>query len=144
MSPTLRIPLNALGLVTIIIALLMLINLGSSTALFAILSLSSIALMLSYVLPIIFFVLARLRGDHIPFGPFRLGRLGLPINLFAIAYGIFILTWLPFPPYLPVTAANMNYSGPILGAIILFALFDWFTSGKKRFVVPTDKVGSYD
>ena len=137
-----RVPLNALGLVTAIIALLMLINLGSSTALFAILSLASIALMLSYILPIIFFVLTRLRGDHVPFGPFRLGRFGLPINFFAIAYGVFILIWLPFPPYMPITAANMNYSGPILGAIILFALFDWFTWGKKRFVVPTDKVGS--
>ncbi len=137
-----RIPLNSLGLVATIIALLMLINLGSTTALFAILSLSSIALALSYVLPIIFFALARLRGDRIPFGPFRLGRMGLPINIVAIAYGLFILTWLPFPPYLPVTAANMNYSGPILGGIIIFALLDWFTGGKKRFQVPVDKSGS--
>jgi choline transport protein len=139
-----RVPLNALGLVTVIIALLMLINLGSTTALFAIHSLSSIALMMSYVLPIIFFALTRLRGDHIPFGPFRLGRWGLPINLFAIVYGIFILIWLPFPPYLPVTGANMNYSGPILGGILLFALLDWFIWGKKRFEVPTHKDESYE
>ena len=139
-----RVPLNALGLVTTIIALLMLVNLGSSTAIFAILSLSSIALMLSYILPIIFFTLTRLRGDHIPYGPFRLGRWGLPINLFAIAYGIFIFIWLPFPPYMPVTSTNMNYSGPILGGVIVFALLDWFTWGKRRFVIPTDKVGSYD
>jgi choline transport protein len=139
-----RVPLNALGLVTIVVALLMLINLGSATALFAILSLSSVALMMSYVLPIIFFTLAKLRGDHIPYGPFRLGRWGLPINLFAIVYGIYILIWLPFPPYLPVTAKNMNYSGPILGAILIFALFDWSIWGKKRFEVPSHKDGIYE
>jgi choline transport protein len=117
-----RVPLNALGLVTIVIALLMLINLGFATAAFAILSLLLIALMMSYVIPIIFFALAKLRGDHIPFD---LGRRGLPVNLFAIVYGISILILLPFPPYLPVTATNMSYSGPILGAILLLALFDW-------------------
>ena len=139
-----RVPLNALGLVTIIIALLMLINLGSSTALFAILSLSSIALMMSYVLPIIFFALAKMRNDHIPYGPFRMGRVGLPVNIFAIVYGIYILVWLPFPPYMPVTAVNMNYSGPILGGILIFALVDWSVWGRKRFQIPVDRVGSYE
>lgn len=137
-SPSLRVPLNALSLVTIVVALLMLINLGSETALFAILSLSSIALMLSYVLPIIFFALARLRHDRIPFGPFHLGIFGLPINTFAIIYGVYIFIWLPFPPYLPVTPQNMNWGGPVLGGVIIFALLDWFTWGRKRFTVPVD------
>jgi choline transport protein len=143
-SPTLRVPLNSLGLITIIVALLMLINLGSETALFAILSLSSIALMLSYVLPIIFFALARFRHDRIPFGPFHLGRFGLPINIFAILYGVYIFIWLPFPPYLPVTAQNMNWSGPVLGGVIVFAVLDWVISGRKRFLVPSDlRSGDY-
>jgi choline transport protein len=126
-----------------VIALLQLINIGSTTALYAILSLSAIALYISYVLPIIFFALAKFRGDPIPYGPFRLGRWGIPVNLFSIAYGIFILIWLPFPPYMPVTALNMNYGGPVMGAVILFALVDWFIWGRKRFSVPVGKVGGY-
>ena len=39
---------------------------------------------------------------------------------------------------LPVTAKNFNYAGPIMGAVIVLALADWFISGHKRFQVPTD------
>jgi len=80
--------------------------------------------------------LAKLRGDDIPFGPFRLGRFGLPINIFAIVYAIFSAIFLPFPPDVPVTAANMNYGGPV----ILFAIFDWLISGRKRFKGPIERV----
>lgn len=34
----------------------------------------------------------------------------------------------------------MNYAGPITIAIILIALADWFTTGKKRFTVPTGSI----
>jgi choline transport protein len=136
--PTLRIPLNALGLVSTVIVILQVINIGSSTALFAILGLSTIGLYLSYVLPVLFIVIAKLRGERIDYGPFKLGAAGLPINIFAVVYGIFILIWLPFPPFMPVTGTNMNYAGPIMGALLLAALADWFITGKRRFKVPVE------
>ena len=136
--------MNSLILVTTIVGLLQLINIGSSTALYAILSLSTLALYISYVFPIVFFALARFRGDHIPYGPFQLGRWGLPINLFSIVYGIFIIIWLPWPPFMPLTRVNMNYGGPVVGIVIIFALIDWFIWGKKRFAVPVEKVGAYE
>ena len=127
-------------LVTLIVMLLNLINLGSTTAFFAILSLNTLALYISYIIPMVFLVMTKLRGDHIPYGPFRLGRWGLPINIFAIIYAIFIAIFLPFPAFVPVTAVTMNYAGPIMGFVILFALADWFVSGKKRFQVPVHPV----
>ena len=42
---------------------------------------------------------------------------------------------------MPVTAVNMNYAGPIMGAVILFALADWTVNGRKRFTVPVEKDG---
>lgn len=138
--PKLRIPLNALGLVSTIIALLVIINIGSSSAFYAIVGLSTIGLYLSYVLPILFIALAKIRGDHISYGPFVLGRAGLPINIFSVVYGVFMIIWLPFPPYMPVTGENMNYAGPILVFVILFALADWFVSGRKRFKVPVENI----
>ena len=52
------------------------------------------------------------------------------INIFAICYGIFISIFLPFPSFQPVTWGNMNYGGPLLGAVIVFALCDWVVSGR--------------
>ncbi|KIW99848.1 uncharacterized protein Z518_10776 [Rhinocladiella mackenziei CBS 650.93] len=137
--PTLRIPLNALLLITTIIVLLNLINIGSTVAFFAILSLNTLSLYISYIIPIMFLVIHKLRGFHVPYGPFKLPRgTGLPINFFAICYAIFIAIFLPWPPTVPVTAESMNYGGPVMGAVILFALLDWFLGGKKRFDVPVN------
>lgn len=43
---------------------------------------------------------------------------------------------MPFPTELPVTGSNMNYAGPLLGALIIGALLDWVISGRKRFKIP--------
>jgi len=143
--PTLRIPLNALALVAVLIALIQLVNIGSTSALYAIVSLSTIGLYLSYLLPILFILLAKLRGDHIAYGPFKLGRItGIATNAFSVVYCLFVLIWLPFPPYMPVTGENMNYAGPILAAVLIFGIIDWFVSGRKRFEVPDDSARHRD
>lgn len=117
--PTLRIPLNALVLVLTIVSLLMLINIASTSAVYAILSLNNLALYMSYLQIVGSFFIHKLRGHPITFGPFALGKWGYAINLYAIGFLIFIIIWLPFPPYLPVTGSNMNYSGPIFGFVLL-------------------------
>jgi choline transport protein len=119
--------------------LLQLINIGSTTAFFAILSLNTLALYLSYIFPILFFIMHKLRGFPVFYGPFRLPRgLGLPINVFAVCYAIFVAIWLPFPSVVPVNSTTMNYGGPVMGAVIIFALADWVLLGRKRFKVPLD------
>ncbi|KAH7360368.1 amino acid/polyamine transporter I [Rhexocercosporidium sp. MPI-PUGE-AT-0058] len=134
--PTLKIPLNSLLLVGTVCCLLALINIGSSTAFNALISLPTIALYISYFIPIVFIVIRKLQNRHPKYGPFKLGRWGLPINLFSLVYILYILTFVPFPVLLPVTATTMNYAGPMMGAIIVIALGDWVISGRKRFEVP--------
>ena len=136
--PTLRMPTRALGLVVVICALIGLITVGSTSAFFAVISLGALALYISHVIPIALFLLRRLQGQHPQYGPFNLGRFGIPVNIFAVCYRIFVIIWLPFPAMLLVTAANFNYAGPIMFAVIVIALVDWFISGHKRFQVPTD------
>ncbi|KAE9379461.1 amino acid transporter [Stipitochalara longipes BDJ] len=142
--PTLKIPINALLLVGAICCLLALINIASSTAFNALVSLPTIALYISYFIPIFFLVIRKLQNRHPQYGPFKLGRWGLPINLYALVFIVYILTFLPFPVELPVTAANMNYAGPLVGAIIVLALGDWFFSGRKRFEVPVARTATAD
>ncbi|KAF2252416.1 amino acid transporter, partial [Trematosphaeria pertusa] len=138
--PTLQIPIPALLLVAFICALLALINIGSTVAFTALVSLPTVALYISYFIPITLLTLRKLSGKHPRYGPFKLGRWGLPINLFSLAYIVFVLIWIPFPPGRPVTAQTMNYAGPLFLAVIVFALLDWCTTGRKRFVVPTGAV----
>jgi choline transport protein len=137
--PKLKIPINALCFVAVFLCLLALINIGSSTAFNAFISLPALALYISYFFPIFFLFWRRLSSSTaspIPWGPFNLGKFGPYINLGAMSYIIFVLVWMPFPGSLPVNGSNMNYAGPIVGAVIVAAVLDWCINGRKRFRVP--------
>jgi choline transport protein len=132
-------PFNALVLITMICFVLSLIYIGSTTAYNAIISLTSIGLHVSYLLPITFIMLRKIRGPPVAYGPFSLGKWGVPVNMFALVYLVYVIIWMPFPTILPVTGANMNYAGPILLAIIICGITDWFVSGHKRFEFPVPR-----
>ncbi|KAF6794992.1 LPXTG-domain-containing protein, partial [Colletotrichum musicola] len=65
-----------------------------------------------------------------------LGAQGIPINLFALAYLVYVVVWMPFPQVLPVTGDNMNYAGPIFGAVLVGALIHYLAGGREKFRVP--------
>jgi amino acid transporter len=132
-------PLNALGLVMTICFLLSLIYIGSTTAFNAILSLAAIGLYVSYIPPVAFILLRKIRGPPITFGPFKLGKWGIPVNLFTLAFLLYLHIWFAFPTILPVTASNMNYAGPILLLVIFGSIADWVISGHKRFDFPVQR-----
>ncbi|KAL2867846.1 putative amino acid permease [Aspergillus lucknowensis] len=142
-SPRYKIPLRALFLVSIVIVLLALINIGSTTAFNALLSMTTLGQYISYLIPVIFLLIKRIRAPHqVRWGTFRLGFWGIPLNLFTIAYGVYIIIFLPFPPEYPVTARNMNYAAPVFLAAVLFALVDWFVRGRKQWQGPRIKVSA--
>ena len=134
--PTFKVPLNALLLIAFICFLLSIIYVASTTAFNAIISLQALALNVSYFLPILFSLIHRLQGRPRQWGPYRIGRFGALVNVFALVYLAYAITWMPFPTELPVTGSNMNYAGPILGAVLVIAMADYAISGRKRFTVP--------
>lgn len=125
---------------TTIAMLLGLVNIGSSTAFNAMTTLALIGHYASYLLPITLLVVRRFGQKHIPFGPFKLGRFGLPINLFSIFYSVLLIVFMVFPPYQPVTVENMNYSSVIFGAVLLLSLILWFMYGQAKYRGPVQDV----
>jgi len=79
-------PLNTFALITVVSFALPLIYIGSTTAYNALISLPSIGLHVSYFLPITFIMLGKIRGPPVAYGPFSLGRWGVPVNMFALTY----------------------------------------------------------
>ena len=61
-----------------------------------------------------------------PFGEWTLARWGLPVNVFALIFTLYIIVFLPFPSTLPVTGLNMNYALPIFTFTTVLALALWF------------------
>lgn len=84
--------------------------------------------------------ITRLRGEHIAYGPWRLGKWGLPINLFSIVYSIFISIFLLFPTALPVTALNFNWTVVVLVGVLMFSMVYWVSFGRRQFHGPVKEM----
>ncbi|KAL2852087.1 amino acid transporter [Aspergillus pseudoustus] len=136
---TLRVPVRALGLVSAVVVLLSFIPVASTAAFNAILSLSTLGLYTSYLFPLGFLVGKRVFGapGDVPKGQFSMGRWGLVVNMVAILVAMYFSLFLPFPPTVPITMENMNYAGPVLGLVMLFACVDWVLRGRYRWTGPT-------
>ncbi|KAL6404534.1 hypothetical protein AUP68_13927 [Ilyonectria robusta] len=126
-----EVPLRAMALSVGVLIALGLINIGSTAAFNAIVSTSVLCLNISYIIPIAMIAINRTRGLETPWGPFKLGKVGLPINLLSMAYIVFLSIWLLFPSSVPVIPSTMNYSSLIVGAMVIFSLGFWFAFGRK-------------
>ncbi|PPJ55501.1 hypothetical protein CBER1_07038 [Cercospora berteroae] len=121
-----RVPARAVLLSVAIVVLLSLVNIGSSVALQVFISLSTLAMYISYFIAILMMFLRRFGSSPPQMGPWTTGRLGLAVNAFALIYTAYAIIWLPFPTTMPFTGANFNYSSPILAAVVLIAVGWWF------------------
>ena len=135
-----HVPSRAIWLVVTVVGLLSLLNIGSTAAFGAIIALSSLALYFSYFIAISCMLHARFRANPVQLGEWNLGRYGAAVNVFALIYTVWIMIFLPFPNTLPVTAVNMNYCGPIFGAVLLFTLSLWFLRGRKHWPGPNVEI----
>lgn len=119
------IPLYAIGLTAFISALLALINIGSSVAFNALVSLVAAGLFSSYIISISLMMRKRWKGEPIPFGPWNMGRADWPVNTFALLYTLIVTVFSFFPPVTPVTAVSMSWSCAVYGGTVLFGLLFW-------------------
>ncbi|CAD6570718.1 MAG: hypothetical protein CYPHOPRED_004121 [Cyphobasidiales sp. Tagirdzhanova-0007] len=120
-----KTPISAVWLVIGVSAVLGCLNFASNIAVEAIFSLATVALDLSYALPIFFrLIFAGREGVEFRPGPFYLGsgKFGKAVNWVAVIWITFECVILCIPEQHPVTADNMNYAGPITIAVMLLAL----------------------
>ncbi|KAH9893831.1 amino acid transporter [Xylariomycetidae sp. FL2044] len=109
-------PVYALALTTAVQMLLGLINLGSSSAFLAFVSVGVVSLAVSYGIPIAISLAHRRR--EVSSARWNVGKtLGPVVNVLAVAWIAFELVLFSMPTALPVTPVSMNY------AIVVFAGF---------------------
>lgn len=135
-DPRFAIPLYSIGLTALISCLLGLINIGSSVAFNAIISLVAAGFFSTYIITISLMIRKRLSGEPIEFGPWNMGKWGMAVNVYAVAYSIIVTVFSFFPPATPVTAVSMNWSCAVYGGVIIFGLVFWMVSGRKQWQGP--------
>lgn len=130
-----ELPVNAIIFSTVATLLIGMIEIGSSTAINAILGTSILCIFGSYAIPIFCLVINReraLTGKRY----FSLGRAGMTINIIALVWMAYDFVWLCFPLYLPVAASTMNYSIAVFAGILLVTVCNWFCYSRKAYTIP--------
>ena len=153
------IPLLAVLLTTTVACLLALINIGSSVVFNDVISLTVNGLYSTYLICCVLLLYRRCKGHIVVpslderstmsptsakrlfWGPFRIpGSVGVAVNAVAVVYLIIILFFSFWPPTTPTTASTMNYSVLVMGVVILFSIFYYFTFASKFYVGPLAEI----
>ena len=135
--PGLQIPTNAVGLTCLISILLSLINLGSSVAFNAMISLQLVALLLTYLVSMSCVLYRRLYNPKsLPQCRWGLGRFGVAINIAGLAYTVFAFFWCFWPNETPVEASTFNWSMVIFVGVTVASLVMYWVKGRATFDGP--------
>ena len=130
------LPLRSIGFCAIISAIIGLINIGSTVAFNAIVSLTIAGLFISYLTVICLMMIKRVKRETIEFGPWSLGWAGLPINALSACFLILSVFFSFFPPATPVTLLTMNWSCLMWGGSTLIGLAYYAVLGRKIYHGP--------
>ncbi|KAF3390615.1 hypothetical protein F1880_009395 [Penicillium rolfsii] len=136
-DPKRHIPANAIALSCIFSCALSLINIGSTTAFNAIISLNVAALMYTYIISISCVIYKKIwHPDSLPARQWDMGRWGLFVNIIALIYSCFALFWSLWPSERSITVDNFNWSVVIFVGVFLLSLFMYVVKGRKEYDGP--------
>ncbi|KAK5136332.1 hypothetical protein LTR08_003705 [Meristemomyces frigidus] len=135
-KPGWDIPLNAVCVSFVITCLLSLINLGSSVAFNAIVSLTVGAILSSYIISISCVALRKIRKQPLPYARWSLGRAGLPCNIISVMFLLLVYVFAFFPLGAPVSLETMNWSVLLYGAVVIFSLVYFAVYGRHAYQGP--------
>lgn len=138
--PSWHIPVNAIIFTCGYSIILSLINIGSAVAFNALLSLSTVALMATYILSVGCVALRRFRGHALPPARWSLGRLGLPINVAALLYTVWGFFWSFWPNSYHVSAVNFNWACVLFVGLMSISAMVYAVSARHVYEGPVAKV----
>ncbi|KAH8881496.1 amino acid permease [Thozetella sp. PMI_491] len=138
---TTKTPMNATLAISIVFALVGLISLGSSTALQAFFSGSSVTGATAYLMPVLMRCLYENNPDYVP-GPFSLGKWSRPVRLVACIWTIFTIPLFSFPMDPNPTASTFNWSIVFTAGLLCLVMPWYFISARKWFKGPGENAHS--
>lgn len=103
-SPWSQTPVAAVWIYAALEIVVNLLGLASSTAISAVFNVCTVALNLSYIIPLI----CKMLYGRFERGPWNLGRWSTAVNVVAVAWNGFMAVIFFFPTVLPVTSENVS------------------------------------
>ena len=117
-----------------------LINIGSTVAFNAVLSLGVVALMATYAISICCVLLKRLRGEAFPPARWSLGKFGSLINAVALGYIAWAFFWSFWPNEYQPTVQTFNWAVVLFVGVMGIACIEYVLRARKYYQGPVLKV----
>jgi choline transport protein len=123
--------------------ILSLINIGSSAAFNAIISLQLSSLMLTYAVSIACVLYRRIaHPELLPKARWSLGRFGVVVNGVGLVYSIFVFFWCFWPGATPVTPKSFNWAILMFTALVIASTTTYLLQGRKVYAGPVSLVNN--
>ena len=117
-----------------------LINIGSTVAFNAVLSLSVVALMATYAISIGCILLRRMQGEPFPPARWSLGRAGTPVNTVALVYISWAFFWSFWPNGFEPTLQTFNWAVVLFVGVMGIACLVYYLHARNYYEGPVAKV----
>lgn len=130
------LPVNAMITSLFILIVVSLLNFGGSEVFNSIIGLMTGAVGLTYALSIACILWRRLYGEPLPPARWSLGRYGVPINIFAVAYELFSTVISFFPLFAKVNAVMMNWGIAMFGGVAVICIINYFVYARRVYRGP--------
>jgi amino acid transporter len=129
---TWKVPARALWLQCFVICIIGVLYTFASTVLTAVLAVSTIALTISYAIPIgVLLVVGR---EKLPPRSFSVGWFGPIANWVSIIYCVITSILFFFPSRPNPTPSNMNWAIAVFGVMVTFSMIFWFVRGHVTYM----------
>lgn len=139
-QPKMELPLNAIIFTTGFATALSMVNIGSTTAYYQINSLGVVALIGSYWISIGCMTWRRLTNQPLLDSSFKLGKLGLPINLISMAFLTLVWVMSFFPLANHPTVESMNWSSLAFSSVLGIGALYYMFKARYHYVGPVEYV----
>jgi len=130
------VPVNAIIIAALWACVFHCIYIGSVIAFNIIMSIGTVSLLTSYMVSIGMMTFKRLRGEPLLPSKFKLGRLGLPINIASLLFCAIVYVFAFFPPMPNPPANAMNWAIAAYGGMMLLAFIYFIIQARHDYVGP--------
>lgn len=139
-KPGWDVPFNSVITTFVTTSLLSFISIGSPVALNSILSLTTVAILTSYICSIGCIIWRRWTNQPLLPSKFNLGKWGLPVNILSEVFLIFFLVATFFPPTPNPAPEDMNWSIVIYAGTMIFSVTYYYFYGRHKYAGPVEYV----
>lgn len=134
--PGYDVPVNAIIVSALLACVFHCIYIGSVVAFNIIMSIGTVSLITSYIVSIGTITSKRLRGETLLPSKFKLGKLGLPINIASLLFCSVVYVFAFFPPMPNPKPIAMNWAIAVYGGVLLLAFAYYVLRAKHAYVGP--------